>query len=64
MLQNEFELPIPEEVASPCEKKVWVERVIEPDAVLWDAPQDGHHTLSAYISGSYLVWLDSLLKYV
>ncbi|KAM7468868.1 hypothetical protein LguiA_007051 [Lonicera macranthoides] len=49
---------------SPCEKKVWIEEVIEPDAALWDAPQDGHHTLSAYVSGGYLVWLDSLLKYL
>lgn len=47
-----------------CEKKVWVEEVMVPDAILWDAPQDGHHTLSAYVSGGYLVWLDSLLKYV
>ncbi|KAM7495434.1 hypothetical protein LguiB_030043 [Lonicera macranthoides] len=48
----------------PCEKKVWVEEVMEADAVLWDVPRDGHQTLSANVSDGYMVWLDSLLKYV
>ncbi|KAM7473464.1 hypothetical protein LguiB_020707 [Lonicera macranthoides] len=38
----------------PCEKKVWAEEVMESDAVLRDAPQDGHQTLSANVSGGYL----------
>ncbi|KAM7466506.1 hypothetical protein LguiB_014068 [Lonicera macranthoides] len=41
-----------------------IEEVMEADAVLWDVPQDGHQTLSAYVSDGYMVWLDSLLKYV
>lgn len=27
------------------EKKVWIDEVMEPDASLYDPPQNGHYTL-------------------
>lgn len=46
------------------EKKVYVERVLDPEARLWDAPQDGHETLASYVDGGFLIWLECWLKNV
>ena len=40
------------------EKKVNVERVLDPEAHLWDAPQDDHETLTGYGDGGFLIWLE------
>ena len=39
------------------EKKVYVERILDPEACLWDAPQDGPETLAGYVDGGFLIWL-------
>ena len=46
------------------EKKVYVERVLDPEARLWDAPQDGHETLASYVDDGFLIWLECWLKNV
>ena len=46
------------------EKKVYVERVLDPEARLWDAPQDGHETLAGFVDGGFLIWLECWLKNV
>ncbi|KAM7481751.1 hypothetical protein LguiB_006334 [Lonicera macranthoides] len=46
------------------EKKVYVEKVLEPNAPVWDPPQWGHDTLAGFARGGYLIWLDCWLKYV
>ena len=44
------------------EKRVYVERVLDPEARLWDAPQDGHDTLASYVDGGFLIWLECWFK--
>ena len=46
------------------EKKVYVERVLDAEARLWDAPQDGHETLVSYVDGGFLIWLEYWLTNV
>ena len=46
------------------EKKVYVERVLDPETRLRDAPQDGHETLASYVDGGFLIWLECWLKNV
>ena len=47
-----------------CEKKVYIEQVIEPNAHLWDPPQGGHDTLAGFVQGGFVIWLESWLKNV
>ena len=46
------------------EKKVYIEQVFMPDARLWGAPQDGHHTLAGFVEGGYVIWAECWLDYV
>ena len=46
------------------EKKVYVERVLNPEARLWDTSQDDHETLASYTDGGFLIWLECWLKNV
>mgnify|MGYP006900065977 CR=1 FL=1 len=46
------------------EKKVYIEQVIEPDAPLWDPPQDGFFTLVGFVQGGFVIWTKRWLTYV
>ncbi|KAF5189060.1 hypothetical protein FRX31_021353, partial [Thalictrum thalictroides] len=47
----------------PGEKKIYVQKVLDGNALIYDGPQDGLNTLHDIIDGGYLVWLDARLKY-
>jgi len=41
------------------EKAVWIENVLDPDEPLFDTSQNGHYTLSEFVDGGFVVWLES-----
>ena len=45
------------------EKVVYVEKVIDPDAPLFEAPQNGLHTLSELVDGGFVIWPEYRLRY-
>ena len=45
------------------DKKVYIKEVLEPEAQLWDAPQDGHNTFAGFVDGGFLTWPECWLKY-
>ena len=44
------------------EKVVWVEDVLNPDEPLFDAPQNGHYTLSELVDGGFVVWPECRIR--
>ncbi|KAL5727087.1 hypothetical protein ACHQM5_000319 [Ranunculus cassubicifolius] len=44
------------------EKKVFVEDVLDPDAHIYDGPQNGEYTLEALVEGGFLIWLEGRLQ--
>lgn len=38
------------------EKVVWVEEVLDPHESIFEAPQNGMHTLSGLVSGGFVIW--------
>lgn len=45
------------------EQVVWVEDVLDPDASLFDAPQNGHYKLSELVDGGFVIWPEYRLRY-
>jgi len=45
------------------EQVVWVEEVLDPEALLFDAPQNGHYTLSELVEGGFVIWPEYRLRY-
>lgn len=48
---------------SPGEKRVYIEEIMDPEAAVYDGPQDGNMTLNGWLRGGYIIWLAGRLKY-
>ena len=45
------------------EQVVWVENVYDPEASIYEAPQNGHFTLSELVEGGFVIWPEYRLRY-
>lgn len=45
------------------EQVVWVENVYDPEASIYEAPQNGHYTLSELVEGGFVIWPEYRLRY-
>ena len=46
------------------EKAIWVEEVLDPDALIFVAPQNGMYTLSDLVDGGFVIWSVNRLRFV
>ena len=48
------------EIVSDVEKVVWITEVLDPEAPIYDGPQNGHYKLCEFSDGGFVIW--SLLR--
>ena len=44
------------EIVPNIEKVVWITEVLEPEAPIYDGPQNGHHKLCEFTYGGFVIW--------
>lgn len=44
------------EVVPNVEKVVWITEVLEPEAPIYDGPQNGHYKLCEFSDGGFVIW--------
>ena len=47
---------MPPQRGDECERVVWVEKVFDQEAPIYEAPQNGNYKLFDIIDGGFVIW--------
>ena len=51
-------------VVPNIEKVIWVVEVLEPDAPIYDGPQNGMYKLCEFSDGGFVIWSEFRIRYL